>query len=102
MDTAQCCPGNNENLQKPVKDDLPYHHISLVQGESDGEARAADNSAVDDDGTTEESAEGITSKNFDKPQDGFFGDGLPLNRITRHLKLGNIQEEHIIKSYQQI
>ena len=97
MDTAQGCPGNNMNLQKPVKHDLQYHHISPVQGESDGEARAADNSAVDDDGTTEGSAEGIESKIFDKPQDGFFGDELPLNLITRHLKLGNTQEKHIIK-----
>ena len=69
MDTAQGCKGNNINLQKPVRDDLQYHHNSPVQGASDGEARAADNSAVDDDGTAEGSAEGIESKIFDKPQD---------------------------------
>ena len=97
MDTAQGCSGHNENLQKPVKDDLPYHHTSLVQGGSDGEARAADTSAEDDDGTTEGSAEKVTSEANGKSLDGFFRNELPLDRINHHLKLGNTQEEHFIQ-----
>ena len=33
MGTAQGCLGSSINLQKPVKDDLPHHLISPVQGE---------------------------------------------------------------------
>ena len=96
MGTAQGCPGSSINLQKPVKDDLPYHHISPVQGESDGEARAADSSDEHDGRASEGSTEEITSKTTDKSPDDFFKNELPPTHITHHLKLGKEPEEHFI------
>ena len=96
MGTAQGCQGSSINLQKPVKDDLPYHHISPVQGESYGEARAADNSDEHDGRASEGSTEEITSKTTDKSLDDFFKNELTLTRITHYLKLGKEPEEHFI------
>ena len=97
MGTAQGCQGSSTNLQKPAKDDLPYHHISPVQGESYGEARAADNSGEPDGRASEGSTEEITSKTTDKSLDDFIKNELPPTHITHHLKLGKKPEEHFIR-----
>ena len=97
MDTEQGCLGSSTNLQKPVKNDLPHHHISPVQGEPYGEARAADNSGEYDGRASEGSTEEITSKITDKPLAGFFKNELPLTHIRHHLKLGNEPEVHFIR-----
>ena len=86
--------GNNINLQNPTKN-ISHHQDSLVNKELNSEAKAAESSKGEIDGT-KGNPEEITSETINKFLDDFIRAELPSNRNNRHLKTGNTQEEHFI------